>query len=177
MESPQAFFTVAIALLVVSAVLIVFYLRRMMTNRTLHVQERQARFALFAFVVILVDYAILVGAFRFPWEPSLAIFSLYGLVGFSGLIGSRERRAGKVVMDERDREIDKGAALAGFASFYLLLWLVWFVSWSCAGTSAVLTVRYALLGMLLMGGAILMWTVRALVTLILYRRDDLAEAN
>jgi hypothetical protein len=177
MKSPAAFFTVAGILLAVSVPLMLFYLRQMIANRTLPVLERQARYYVLAFLVVLVDYAVMVGAFGFPWEPSQAVIGLYGLAGLVNLIGRNERREGKVIMDERDCEIQRKASLGGFASFYLFVWLLWIVFYARAGSEGVVRVRMGQLGFLLMVGMVIVMTVGGLITLVMYRRSSLAEAN
>jgi hypothetical protein len=149
----------------------------MIANRALHVQERQARFTLFVFIVTLVDYAIMASVLRFPWEPSLPILSLYALAAFSIHIGRAERRQGKVIMDERDWKINKVAAGLGFRSFYGYLFLIWIVWCLVLGPKGVVTVEVWRLGFMLFAGMIIVFTVGALATLVMYWRDAHGEAN
>lgn len=171
------FAVVSGTLLVFSVTLLLYYLRRMIRERTMHVQERQARFTMLAFVVVVVGYGILAGLFRFPWEPSIGVFGLFGLVGLSGLIGRSERREGKVIMDERDREIDLRASLGGFAIFWGCLCIAWTIWFIIVGPNGVVAVPIGRLGLTLFAGMIIIFTVRAAATLVMYRRDAVGEAN
>lgn len=169
--------TVFAVLTAISATLILSYLVRMIRNRTLHVQERQARFALFTFSIALFDYLLLGFVLLFPWEPALGVLGLFGLVGFSQLIGRSERREGKVIIDERDRYIDLIASVGGLWAFWACLCIGWFICFVRLGPDAVVPLSISQIGVILPLGVVIIFSVRAAVTLIAYRRNSLAQAN
>ncbi len=140
----------------------------------MNVPERQARFTLLIFVLTLMLYLILGYAIGFHFGATGA-FGLMGLVGFAGLIGRREKRAGKIIYDERDQEIEKSATIAGYSVFWLVLVILAMAPFFILGPDASVTVQTPVFCMLLMGGYILVMGTRALVTVVLYRKANHGE--
>jgi uncharacterized membrane protein len=175
MKTAQGFFTIIGILLAGSVLLISFYLWRMYADRLLHVQQRQARFTLFVFIVALIDYVIMVGVLRYSWEPSIAVFALCGFSAFTELIGHAEYREGKVTADERDREINMKATAAGLAIFWGSLCIAWTILFGIAGPHAKFEIGD--FGLVLLSGMVIIQSVRAFVMLLMYRRNARGEAN
>lgn len=172
-----AFFTAFAVLFICGLMLTLLYLRSMVVNRALHVQERQARFTLFVLGLVLAEYAIMLFVLGLPWEPSLAIVALFGFTGLSGMIGRAERRDGKITLDERDREILLVANTTGFGAFWGLLVLTWTIWFLILGPNGKVTLEIGQLGYTIFAGMIIIFSVRAATTLLLYRRDMHAEAH
>ncbi|HBF35374.1 TPA: hypothetical protein DDW35_12505 [Candidatus Sumerlaeota bacterium] len=171
-----AFWTVFGCLVICSSVVIFVYLRRMIANRSLSVLERQARFRLLVCIVTLMDCILMSGIFC--WQLSLASFCLLGFWGLTFRIGRAEQRHGKVIIDERDREINRVASTAGFASFWVCLVAVWGVALAFFGANADVKMSIGVMGFfLLVGGMVLVQTISALVTLTMYWRDARGETN
>ncbi|MCX7014528.1 MAG: hypothetical protein NTW86_18590 [Candidatus Sumerlaeota bacterium] len=134
-----------------------------------HVQERQARYMLWVIGLTALCYAIL-GALVGFGGPTPATFGLFGLGGFAGLIGRRERRQGKVFMDERDKEIARAATLAAFSVFWVCFVLACMTPIFVLGPNGVLTMPVTLLCDAVFVALPLVFGVRSLVIVILYRR-------
>lgn len=177
MNNPVVFFMTAGILLVCSLAFICLYLWRISRDRSLHVQQRQSRFTLFVFMISLIDYVILAGLLRYPWEPSICVFGLFGFVGFTPLIGRAESRQGKIIMDERDRQIGMTATAAGFATFWVGLCLAWAICFGILGPNSTVSIEVEGLGLVLLAGWLVIGSVRAFVTLFLYWRDANAETK
>lgn len=141
-----------------------------MTAETMmNVQERQAWYVLAVFGVALATYLAVACFLGFhPWV--LGVFGLFGLAGFAPLIGRRERLAGKVVMDERDTDIAIKASLAAYSVFWVCFVTVCMAPFFTKGPHATLTIPTTLPPLLLTGGMALVFTVRSLVVIALYRR-------
>jgi len=141
-----------------------------MTAETMmNVQEKQAWYVLAVFGVALVTY-LAVACFLGFHPRVLGVFDLLGLAGFTPLIGRRERRAGKVVMDERDTDIARKAYLAAYSLFWLCFVAVCMAPFFAKGPNATLTIPTILPPMLLMGGGALIAIVYSLVVIAMYRR-------
>src|ERR1035437_6007754 len=85
----------------------------------MHVQERRAWFMLWCMGVPLVLYAALVPFVGFM-HGAEGVFGLAGIGGLAGLIGRKERREGKLVIDERDQAIMRQATAGAFGVFWVL---------------------------------------------------------
>jgi hypothetical protein len=128
----------------------------------MNAEQRRARFTVVMGVLCLVGFLVLwpvVGVIG-----ATAAFGLFGLAGFTPLMGRRER------WDERDHAIARRATIAGAMASYLTFILLdmgtWFVvyAWHGAGTISVhLMGTYSVVGM------IVLMTVRGIVQLTLYR--------
>ncbi len=133
-----------------------------------NVQQRQARFILAVYAATAVVYAVLAPLIGF--RPACGAFGIFGLAGFTPLIGRKDRRAGKVVMDERDLSIDREATVAGYSFFWLFFVAACMIPWVVKGPDGTISVNFL---MLMLGfGAFILLVVWSLVILILYRRQD-----
>jgi hypothetical protein len=100
---------------------------------------------------------------------SLAVFGLAGVAGASPLIG-RGEHGWKPLMDERDQQIAQFAALGSFGVFYVCFVLAAVIPLFVLGPSATITLRISTITGLAFPAMILVFGVRAFVTVILYRR-------
>jgi len=95
-----------------------------------------------------------------------SVVGLGGLGGFSPIIFRKDK--GRVAFDERDRQIKRMAALAGFATSYLFVGLACMVPFSILGPKAMISVSW--LPGVFGGAALSMFFVHSVVTLIGYGR-------
>jgi hypothetical protein len=99
-----------------------------------------------------------------------AAFAFYGINGFAGLIGRKERP------DERDKAIARRATLAGAMMSYLAFILgcmgVWVFAWHVQGKDLV---SAHLLPSITMFGAIVFFFTRSVAILVLYGRHVEAD--
>lgn len=136
----------------------------------MHVQEKQACFMLIVMAATLLLAAGLVAVFGF--HPGVSgIFGLCGLTGFAPLIGRRERKAGMVTMDERDRQIAASATIGGYSVFWLLYVAVAMGPFCILGPDATLTLRTSTICGVLFPSMMILFTVRSLIIVVLYRKD------
>jgi len=135
----------------------------------LSVQERQAWYVLGVFALAAIAY-LTVGCFTGFHPGALGTFGLVGFVGFESLIGRKELRAGKVVMDERDGQIARRAQLGAYGVFWLCFVVMCMAPFVAKGPHATLTIPTVVPPMVLFGGAAVVYTVRALITIVLCRR-------
>ncbi len=135
----------------------------------MNVHEKQAWFVLAVFGVTIFLYGMLTAIIGFHPANSFVLFLMF-LCFFVPLIGRSEKKQGKAITDERDREILKKACWAGFG-------VLWFVFLSCMmlllailGPDAIINVKgWAI--MLLVGAAGgIVGLTQAITTIILYRR-------
>jgi hypothetical protein len=133
------------------------------------VQERQAWYTLGIFAATGIAFAAAVALLGLR-EQAFAALALFGLSGFAPLIGRAEKRAGKVIMDERDRAIERAAGLAGFGAVWLCYVLTCIGSWAILGNSATIPVRVLPLSVFV--AMVIVFTTRAAVIVILYRRGS-----
>jgi hypothetical protein len=135
----------------------------------MHVQERQAWFILVVTVAALVVFAALVALLGFR-QADFGAFGLLGAAGIAGLIGRRERKAGRVILDERDREIERVATVAGYSMFWLLFVAAALVPFFVLGPGAVMRVPTVAFPDAVFVAMSVVLLTRALATIILYRR-------
>lgn len=147
--------------------------------RSLHVQERQAWFTLgvsgVALITWLTLYMIVTREWGLSVEPLFAVFGLFGFFGLQEVFVRRERRQGRIAMDERDHEIARRANLAAFSVFWVVFVLVCMAPFFIKGPNATLTIRTTTLSMTVLVGMLIVFTVRALATVVLYRRGAHGE--
>lgn len=146
-------------------------------KRTMHVQERQAWFMLGVFAMIAAGYLLLTTVIRLPWESSLCVMGVFGVAGLAGMIGRGERRQGRVVMDERDREIQMGASLIGFSVFWVVFVIACMAPFFGNGPNATVTLRTTTLTWPPILGMILVFTVKSLAVVLMYRRSGHGQAD
>ena len=142
----------------------------------MHVRERQAWFVLAVTATTLLLAIILVTLLGFT-PPASAAFGVLGLVGATGLIGRRERRAGRVVIDERDREIERAATVAGYSVFWLLFVAAAMAPFFILGPGAVMRVPTIVVPTAIYVAACIVYLVRALAMILLYRMGNDGRAG
>jgi hypothetical protein len=135
----------------------------------MHIQEKQAWFILIVSVVALALVALLV-AILGPSPAVMGAFGFFGFAGFAGMIGNRERKAGMVVMDERDRQIALSATTGAFSVAWVLFVLTAMGPFVILGPDATLTLRTTTISSILVPGMIVLFVTRSLIVIVLYRR-------
>lgn len=140
----------------------------------MHVQEKQAWFILAVFCVTLFLYLLVVSLIGYQ-VAAFGALGFMGLAGGAGFIGERERRKGKVVMDERDIKIGKEATLAGLFTFWGMCVIASLAPLILRGPGAVIAIPVGALPVALGLGATVLFVVRSLVIVILYRRGSRAD--
>lgn len=132
----------------------------------MNAMEKAAWFQLIVVVIALLAVLILI-----PWlgQGAAGAFGLMGVLGFAGLF--LRPRGKEVVIDERDREIEKRAMQLGFiASWQVLLFsLIGFVLWSARFNEGVVP-AVCLMWLVFLQGAICIG-VKGLVSVLAYRRQ------
>lgn len=93
--------------------------------------------------VILSTIAVIILYMRFGMPRAKAGLGFLGIVGFSGLAPLFFKKdPGAVEIDERDREISRRAALAGFAAAYLLVGLSCMVPFTIYGYDKMVSITW-----------------------------------
>ena len=99
-----------------------------------------------------------------------AAFAFYGINGFAGFIGPRERP------DERDRSITRRATLAGAMASYMAFIIgcmgTWFYVYTCHREEQVWVHTLAMITQL---GATVFFFTRSVLVLVLYARHTEAD--
>ncbi len=135
----------------------------------MNVQERQARFA--GSVVLATLAVLLVLIWVFGLSPAvMAGFALLGLSGFTNLIVRKERKAGKIVMDERDLEIARTATVIAYSVFWVCFVIAAMAPFFVLGPNASLALPTPVFTGAIWVAWCIVLGVRSLVILILYRR-------
>ncbi len=137
----------------------------------MNTQEKRAWFILAVLAATLAVYLPLAFVTGFH-VASLGVTGVFGLAGAAPLIGRREKAAGKPTFDERDSEIEKAATLAGYSIFWLALVLGIMVPFFILGPNAPVTIPMYVFPMLLVFASMIIFGIRALVTVVLYRRGS-----
>ena len=118
-----------------------------------------------AFLLSCIAIAILYVKVGMPKAlAGLGFMGIAGLGGFSPLIFQTEK--GKVTLDERDRLINRRAALAGFGTSYLLVGLACMIPLFILGLKASISVTW--LPYIFMGAGLSMFFVHSVAILIQY---------
>jgi hypothetical protein len=97
-------------------------------------------------------------------SAGLACLGITGLLGFTPLMYKEDR--GKVVCDERDVEINRKAALAGFCTAYLVMGLACMLPFFVLGPNGSIFVHW--LPMIFMGGGLSHYLVHSIAILVQY---------
>ena len=134
--------------------------------------NRAYKIARFTVIVILTSCALSGTAFLilyfklglFKVLVGLAFMGICGLLGFSGLIYKKDE--GKVVCDERDVEINRRAALAGFCAAYLVTGLACMLPFFVLGHRGSISVQW--LPMIFMGAGLSHYLAHSIVILEQY---------
>ena len=118
-----------------------------------------------AFLLSCIAIAILYFKVGMPKAlAGLGFMGIAGLGGFSPLIFQTEN--GKVTLDERDRLINRRAALAGFGTSYLLVGLVCMIPFFILGPKASISVIW--LPYIFGGAGLSMFFVHSVAILVQY---------
>lgn len=136
--------------------------------------NRAQKTAWFTLIVLAVALGLsiatfCVGYFVFgqPVQRSAAGFGFMGIMGLLGLVPLLFRKTeGKVQCDERDRMIQRNAAVAAYAAFWVLFVAAAMIPWFVTGPDGTITVNY--LPWMVFGGMFIVMLVQALVTLQQY---------
>ncbi len=122
-----------------------------------------------AFLLSCIAIAILYVKVGMPKAlAGLGFMGIAGLGSFSTLIFQTEK--GKVTLDERDRLINRRAALAGFGTSYLLVGLACMIPFFILGPKASISVSY--LPYIFGGVGINIFFVHSVAILIQYGRGS-----
>lgn len=121
----------------------------------------------FAIILSLLVYVILLP--KFGASRATAAFGILGLCGLSGLTPIIFKKdPGQVVCDERDKMINRKAAIAGFASAYLFVGLACMLPFTIMGSDATISVSW--LPCIFGGAGMLNFYIHALAILVQYGR-------
>ena len=134
----------------------------------MNVLEKQAWFTLAVIALALMGYGII----WMTTKSSIVAFSsfgLCGLLGCAGLIGRKEKRAGRVAIDERDAEIERKGTLVAYAVYWLLFVAILMTPFFVLGSDARITISTAALSQAVMAAFMLIMAVRSLVIVFLYK--------
>ena len=135
------------------------------------VLEKQAWF-------IVIVFGITTGHFGgsiliFGWhEALLGTIGFYGLAGGAGLIGRREKKAGKMVMDERDAAIERAANLIGYSVFWIVFVLVVMAPFFIYGPDHIIMIKAGPFTMTIVFAMMIVYTARSLAIIVQYRRTN-----
>ena len=119
--------------------------------------------------LILSGVTITVMYFKVGMPRALAglgCMGICGLAGFSPLIFKKDK--GRVICDERDKKINRIAALAGFGASYLIIGLACMIPFFILGPRASVSVVW--LPCIFGGAGITMFLVHSIAILIGYGR-------
>ena len=132
------------------------------------VLERQSRFMIKVIVGTIFMYLVVGGCTHYH-PAALSVFGLYGLLGFTQLIGRRERLAGKVVYDERDLAIGRKATVIGYSVFWVVFVVALMLPIFCYGPDGKITLT-AMYSVLIINIALtIVCLTRSFAVLALYR--------
>jgi len=127
-----------------------------------------------AFLLSCIAIAILYVKVGMPRAlAGLGFLGIAGLGGFSPLIFHTDK--GKVTLDERDRLINRRAALAGFGTSYLLVGLACMIPFFILGPKASISVIW--LPNIFGGAGLSMFFVHSLAILVQYGWTNKGEKS
>jgi len=128
----------------------------------------------FGFILSCIAIAILYFKVGMPKAlAGLGFMGIAGLGGFSPLIFRKDK--GKVTLDERDRLINRRAALAGFGASYLLVGLACMIPFFILGPKASISVIW--LPNIWLGTFMIAFFVHSVAILIQYGLADKGEIS
>lgn len=117
--------------------------------------------------LITSGIAILIAAYQVGFPKAFDGLAFLGIAGFGGLGPLIFRKdKGKVTCDERDREINRKAALTGFAMSYLFVGLVCMIPFSILKPNAAISVRW--LPMIFAGAGLTSFFFHSVAILVQY---------
>jgi len=133
------------------------------------VLERQSRFIIKVIVGTIFMYLVVGGCTHFH-PAALSVFGLYGLLGFTQLIGRSERLAGKVIYDERDLAIGRKATVIGYSVFWTVFVVVLMLPLFYYGPDGQITIHPAICAAVMINAAVsIIFLTRSFAVLALYR--------
>ncbi len=97
---------------------------------------------------------------------SLAVFAIVGFIGFRPY----RRRSGKVIYDERDRQIERHALFASLCVFYIFAIVFSVVVGITRGWDASVSIWMAV--QIFWIFSLIMWGLKALLIIVQYRRGS-----
>lgn len=136
--------------------------------------NRAQKVAWFTLVVLALALGLSLAAFCVGYfvlgVPAQRAAAGFGFIGIMGLVGLtpilfRKDKA-KVQCDERDLVIQRNAAVAAYATFWLLFVAAAMVPWFITGPNGMITINY--LPWMVFGGMFVVVLVQAIVTLSQY---------
>jgi hypothetical protein len=134
----------------------------------MNAEQKRAWLGVATMTVCVVGYLLLLPFFG-P-VVATAAFGFYGINGFAGFIGRRERA------DERDKSIARratlGGAMASYMAFIIGCMGTWFYVYACHREEQVWVHT---LGMITQLGAIVFFFTRSVAILMLYGRHTEAD--
>jgi hypothetical protein len=136
--------------------------------------NRAQKTAWFVLAVIALAVILSVGAFSVgyfilgvPAHRAAGAFGFLGIIGLLGLTPLLFRKSeGKVPCDERDAMIQRRAAFAAYAIFWVLFVAAGMIPWFILGPAATITVNY--LPWMVLGGMFVVMLVQSIVILQQY---------
>lgn len=138
--------------------------------------ERQAWWilgiGLVTMAAFLIATAVLIAATGHFNMAAFGALGIYGLTGFVVFVGWKDRRSGKIVMDERDCRIEREATVAGYSIFWLFFVAAAMAPMFLFGSTGSVTLPANAFGLAAMVGMIVMWSARAAAVVYLYRKDN-----
>lgn len=142
----------------------------------MHVQERRAWYALgMASAALVACFGLL--AVGLPRSPGAAAVSLAALFGFLPLVGRRGVRPGDVLVDERDREIARSAALVSLSALWVLFVAAAVAAALALGADQAISVTDDELYAGVIVSLCVLYLVRAVVIVTPHRRDSGGAAS
>jgi hypothetical protein len=137
----------------------------------MNIQEKRAWFYLAVIAATLAVFIPLAFATGFH-AASLGALGLFGFAGGASVLGRREKRAGRVVFDERDKEIDRIATLAGYSTFWTVFVLGVMIPFFILGPNAQVTLPINMFPAFIAPAMMIIFGVRAVVVVVLHRRGS-----
>ncbi len=129
----------------------------------------------FASVLSLVAFCVAYFVLGVPAGRAAGGFGLMGIAGLLGLIPVLFRKdKAKVQCDERDLMFQRNAAVAAYATFWVLFVAAAMIPWFVTGPNGTITVSY--LPWMVLGGFFVVELVQAIATLQQYGWTN-KEAN
>jgi hypothetical protein len=118
--------------------------------------------------------AVVLAASLIPWlgQGASGGFGLLGFLGFSVIFA--RQRGNRVVIDERDREIDRKATSLGVGAAWMILFtaLIAVTMWSSYSRAPGVSIRF--LNWLIWVQFAICYGVKGLAAVVMYRRQQLA---
>lgn len=133
----------------------------------MNAEEKSAWFVVGVSVAALVTFLILLPIFGF--KVALGSFGIFGFAGLTPLFFRKQ--PGKVASDERDRIIVRKAAVVGGMCSYLVFVAGCMAAWFIKMFRGEATIDIEVLPLLVFCGGIVLWLVRSIALLVLYRRE------